>query len=133
MAEKETGGAVELPPPTHSMPNGHPADGMTMHVPLGDDMTMDIIDPRSFANGGLEWVCRYGNVQTVRYTAASILANYDYLLCDDITTGEAIRRLRILRAYRRAATQASEERPAPASSSTPSVPNAPVPDTQGKD
>lgn len=34
---------------------------------------------------------------------------------------------------RREATQASEERPAPASSSTPSVPNAPVPDTQGKD
>lgn len=30
-------------------------------------------------------------------------------------------------------TQVSEERPAPASSSSPSVPNAPVPDTQGKE
>lgn len=34
---------------------------------------------------------------------------------------------------RREATQVSEERASPASSSTPSVPNAPVPDTQGKD
>lgn len=31
------------------------------------------------------------------------------------------------------ATALSEESPTPASSSTPSVPNAPVPDTQGKD
>lgn len=121
-AEKETSGAVwriVVPPPTRSQPNGHPADGMTMHVPIGDGMTMDILDPRSFDDGGLEWVLRYGNVQAVRYTAATILANYDYLLSDDITTKDAIRRLRILRAYRRAAsTTPSQE------SANPSPPHA---------
>ena len=83
-----------------SLPNGHPADGMTAQVALGDGAVATIIDPQSFKNGGPEWVCRYGNVESIRYTIASLLESYDYLLSDNINTTEAIRRLRILRAGR---------------------------------
>lgn len=98
--------SVNVPPPTRSMPNGHPADGMTIHVPVGDGAVMEIIDPRSFEDGGPEWTMRYGNALAIRYTVATLLASYDYLLCHDITMQEATRRLRILRSYRRAACRA---------------------------
>lgn len=93
---------VKAPPRTLSKPNGHPADGMTVRVPVGDGAVHEIIDPRSFEDGGLEWTMRYGNPETVRYSAASIIDSYDYLLSDHITLTEATRRLRILRQYRAA-------------------------------
>lgn len=97
---------MEAPARTVSKPNGHPADGMTIHVPVeGGNATMDIVDPRSFMDGGPEWVMRYGNPESIRYTAASLLSSYDYLLCGEITMAEAIRRLRAMRQYRRAALQ----------------------------
>lgn len=77
-----------------------PADGMAVHVPVGDGAWQDIIDPRSFEDGGPEWVMRYGNPEAIRYTVASLLSSYDYILSGEITTAEAIRRLRIMRQYR---------------------------------
>ncbi len=49
------------------------------------------------AEDSLEWQLRYGNPESVRFLAASIVGSYSYLLCRNITTKEAIRRLRILR------------------------------------
>lgn len=81
--------------------NPHPADGMTQHVDCGDGAVMDIIDPRSFEDGGPEWVMRYGNPKAIRYTVASLLSSYDYLLSDEINLTEAVRRLRLMREARR--------------------------------
>lgn len=83
-----------------SMPNGHPADGMTMHVSVGGGAIHNIIDPTCFEDGGPEWVCRYGDVESIRYSVASLLESYDYLVSGQISSEEAIRRLRILRAAR---------------------------------
>lgn len=90
----------------------HPADGMTAHVDCGDGAVMEIIDPRSFDDGGPEWVMRYGNPLPIRYTVAFLLASYDHLLSDEITVTEAIRRLRLLRQKRAALLS----QPAPAHS-----------------
>lgn len=91
-------GDVRVTGPT---PNGgHPADGMTAHVWLGDGAVATIVNPQSFANGGPEWVMRYGNPESIRYAVASIIESYDYLLSSEITSTEAIRRLRALRAGR---------------------------------
>jgi hypothetical protein len=62
---------------------------------------MEISNPASFDDGGPEWVMRYGNPEAARYPVASLLASYDYLLCDEITAAEAIRRLRLLRSARK--------------------------------
>lgn len=78
----------------------HPADGMTQHVDCDDGAWMTIIDPRSFEYGGPEWVMRYGNPESIRFTVASILASYDYLLSDNINWREALRRLQRLRRAR---------------------------------
>ena len=86
--------------PTKSM-NPHPFDGMSQHVDCGDGAVMEIIDPRSFADGGPEWVMRYGEPEHIRFGVASLLESYDYLLSGEIPTFEAIRRLRLLRAARR--------------------------------
>lgn len=96
---------MEAPARTVSKPNGHPADGMTISVPVGEGVTHNIIDPRSFEDGGMEWALRYGNAESVRYTAASVIADYDYLLSEHISMKEATRRLRIMRQYRRACQQ----------------------------
>lgn len=80
----------------------HPADGMTAQVALGDNAAMTIINPQSFADGGPEWVMRYGNVESVRYTVASLLGSYDSMLSGHISMKEATRRLRLARAARRA-------------------------------
>jgi hypothetical protein len=80
----------------------HPADGLTAQVALGGGAVSTIINPQSFADGGPEWRCRYGNVESIRYTAASLLASYDYLLSDNISMQEATRRLRLMRAARSA-------------------------------
>lgn len=86
--------------------NTHPFDGMAIHVPVENgEAVMDIIDPRSFAEGGPEWVMRYGNPEGIRFGVAMLLSSYDYLLSDQITMKEATRRLRVMRQYRRAACQ----------------------------
>lgn len=78
----------------------HPADGMTAHVEIGDGAALAIINPQSFGDGGPEWVMRYGNPLAIRYSVASLLESYDHLLSDEISTGESIRRLRIMRRAR---------------------------------
>lgn len=87
----------------------HPADGMTAHVCCGDGAYMTIINPQSFEDGGPEWACRYGNVESIRYSIASILGSYDYLLSDNITMKEATARLRLLRAGRKSLSAAIGE------------------------
>jgi hypothetical protein len=74
---------------------------MTQHVDCGDGAVMEIIDPRSFYDGGPEWVMRYGDPLSIRYTVAALLESYDYLLSGEINMTEAVRRLRILRQARR--------------------------------
>lgn len=78
----------------------HPADNMTATMTMGGGAFMTFINPQSFAAGGPEWTCRYGNVEGIRFTVASILSSYDYLLSGAINSAEAIRRLRLLRAGR---------------------------------
>jgi hypothetical protein len=85
--------------------NGHPADGMTAHVDHGGGAVSTIIDPRSFDNGGPEWVMRYGDPESIRYTVASLLSSYDYLLSGEITQREAIKRLALMRRARAAIAQ----------------------------
>lgn len=82
----------------------HPADGMTISVDVGG-CTMEIIDPRSFKNGGPEWTMRYGDPVSIRYTVAGLLAAYDYLLSDNIDMKEATKRLRLMRAERQFAKE----------------------------
>jgi hypothetical protein len=83
-------------------PRPHPADGMTVEISLGGGAYSTIINPLSFEDGGPEWVMRYGNPESIRYSVASLLSTYDYLLSDAINMTEATRRLRIMRAERRA-------------------------------
>ena len=78
----------------------HPADGLTAEVQLGDGAVARIINPQSFAEGGPEWVMRYGDPMGVRYAVASLLESYDGLLSGGITTTDAIARLRIMRKAR---------------------------------
>lgn len=78
------------------------AKGMTAEVELGDGAGVTIIDPRSFADGGPEWVMRYGSPCSIRFVAASLLESYDGLLSGHITTHEAVRRLRLMRNARAA-------------------------------
>ena len=78
----------------------HPADGMVADVHCGGGAHMSIINPRSFKDGGPEWVMRYGNPDDIRYVVAGLLESYDGLLYSGITTKEAIRRLRMMRAAR---------------------------------
>lgn len=80
----------------------HPADGLTAVVQIGDGAQVEIINPQSFADGGPEWRMRYGDPEPIRYTVAGLLGCYDALLDSNITTAEAIRRLRVMRAARAA-------------------------------
>ena len=87
----------------------HPADGMVANVNHGDGAVSTIIDPRSFADGGPEWVMRYGNPESIRYTVASLLSSYDYLLSEHIPQREAIKRLMLMRRARAAISKATGE------------------------
>ena len=60
-------------------------------VGVGDGAQMTI------PNSELQWICRYGNIISVRYLAASCLESYDYLMGSNISEREAFRRLRLLR------------------------------------
>jgi hypothetical protein len=79
----------------------HPADGMTAVVQMGDGAAATIINPQCLDEGGPGWHLTWGNVEGVRYTAASLLESYDYLLSGNISMAEAARRLRLLRAARK--------------------------------
>ena len=79
----------------------HPADGLTAEVHLGGGAVATIINPQSFAEGGPEWVMRYGDPMSIRYAVASLLESYDGLLSGEITTTDAIARLRIMRNARK--------------------------------
>lgn len=85
-----------------STKGGHPADGMTATISMGGGAYSTIINPQSFADGGPEWVMRYGAPESIRYTVASLLETFDYLLSDAITMKEANERLRIMRQVRAA-------------------------------
>lgn len=86
---------------TGKLGGSHPADGLTAQVQLGDGAVATIINPQSFAEGGPEWVMRYGDPMGIRYAVASLLESYDSLLSGDITTTDAIARLRIMRNARK--------------------------------
>ncbi len=83
---------------------------LTAEINCGDGAFMTIVDPRSFGGGGVGWRLRYGNPDGVRYTAASLVESYDYLLSGEITTKEAVRRLRLLRTGRQALASKGGER-----------------------
>jgi len=80
---------------------GHPADGMTADISMGGGAYSTIINPQSFEDGGAEWVMRYGNPESIRYTVASLLETFDYLLSDALNMKEATEWLRVMRAVRR--------------------------------
>lgn len=86
-----------------------PWEGLTVKVECGDGAAMRIVDPRSFTNGGVEWRLRYGDPNSVRYIAASLIENYDFLLSNNITRKEAARRLGLLRKARAALADNNDE------------------------
>lgn len=86
----------------HSKPNGHPADGMTAIVHIGDGAFSTIPNPMSYSEGGIVWTLAWGNAEAVKHTAGSIITSYDYLLSEAITMKDATHRLRLLRAARKA-------------------------------
>lgn len=88
---------------------GHPADGMTATISMGGGAYSTIINPQSFADGGPEWVMRYGAPESIRYTVASLLETFDYLLSDAISMKEATNRLRTMRQVRAALTEGEDE------------------------
>lgn len=51
--------------------------------------------------GALEWQMRYGNPEEHRFTAASVLESYDYLV-NHCTKEEAWRRIKLMRAAMKA-------------------------------
>jgi hypothetical protein len=79
---------------------------MTAHVHVGDGALVTIVNPMH--DSGVEWTLRYGDPESVRFVAASLLASYHYLLSTNITTEEAIRRLRILRNSHRSLIESAE-------------------------
>lgn len=57
------------------------------------------------------WHLTWGNPEQCRYTAASLIESYDYLLSDAINMKEATRRLRLMRAKRRELSSTALSRP----------------------
>lgn len=78
----------------------HPANGMSARVYVGDGAVMTIVDPTH--SDGMEWTLRYGRPEVLRFSVASVIESYEYLLSDSITTTEAVRRIRIMRGARAA-------------------------------
>jgi hypothetical protein len=75
-----------------------PVRGCTAQVACGDGAVMTIVNP--YTEDSVEWGLRYGSADRMRYVAASLISSYDYLLSNEITAKEAIRRLRLMRARR---------------------------------
>lgn len=82
----------------------------TKQVDVGGGALMTIVNPRG--DPSIEWMLRYaGDLNDLsygRFAAASLIANYDYLLSDQITLKEATARLRLMRIARRAAAKPTE-------------------------
>lgn len=94
----ETEGAYRV---GHSL-GGHPADGLTASVQLGDGAYSTILNPQSFEDGGLIWCLTWwDDVEPIRHTAASVIESYDYLISSNISMAEATRRLKLLRNARK--------------------------------
>jgi len=87
----------------HSL-TAHPADGKVANASYGDNWHMTLKDPT--AETGLVWIMTWGNPESVRYSVASILQSYDYLLSGSITHKEAAKRLRMLRGAHQALCEA---------------------------
>ena len=87
----------------------------TLRVETGGGAVMTIVNP--MCDPHIEWMMRYGRdlnpSEAGRFSAASLIESYDYLLSGAINMTEATRRLRLLRAARRssiiAASQAVQE------------------------
>lgn len=91
---------INDPWPKRSGKDGHPADGMALEVEVGGGARMLIADPRSYADGGPVWTLTWGDAESIKHTAASLIESYSYLLSGEISTTEAIRRLREMRRVR---------------------------------
>ncbi len=78
----------------------HPADGLTVTVQFGDGAVGTIANPQSYADGGPAWRMTWGDPLSIRYSVASLLSSYDYLLSENINMAEATRRLRLMRRAR---------------------------------
>lgn len=75
---------------------------VTLRVPVADDAHMTIVHPCPPNDGhGAAWIQAWGDPTQIRHQVGSVLVGYDYLLSGSITTEEAIRRLRLMRAARR--------------------------------
>lgn len=73
---------------------------LVAEVEIGDGAWMTIPDPRAIEDGGLEWCLRYtcGDLpNNVQFQAASLVESISYLLGDEITSHEAVSRLRKMR------------------------------------
>ena len=73
---------------------------LTEAVDVAEDAHMTILNPA--ADGTLIWRLRYADAEQVRHMAATVIDSFDYLLSENITLGEAIRRLRLMRRARQA-------------------------------
>jgi hypothetical protein len=83
-------------------------EGYTLRVDLGGNAVATIVNP--WGDPHLEWMLRYAadlnDTKAGRFSAASVLDTFDYLLSDAINMTEATRRLRLLRKARTEALKA---------------------------
>lgn len=87
--------------PPASAQDSAPPHAYTLRVPIAFGALHFIPDP--VAEPHLEWSLRYASEVSpqCRLAAASVVSSLDYLLSESVTTAEAIRRLRLIRAARR--------------------------------
>lgn len=78
-----------------------PARDCIINVECGGGAIMSMVNP--YSDDNCEWSLRYGNVERMRFCAASVISSYDYLLSSNISMKEAVRRLRLMRCARIAA------------------------------
>ena len=81
--------------PPHPDRKDHPANGMFARVHVGGGAVMTIIDPSAAESA--EWVLRYADPESIRYSVAAALGSFEYLLSGAITQAEAARRLKLMR------------------------------------
>ena len=75
----------------------HPADGLTASIAYGGGAFGTIPNPQSYADGGPVWRMTWGDPIGIRYSVASLLETFDYLLSSGVNMTEATRRLRLMR------------------------------------
>lgn len=73
---------------------------LTEAVEVAEGAHMTIPNPA--VEDTLIWRLRYADAGQVRHMAAAVVDSFDYLLSENITLGEAIRRLRLMRRARQA-------------------------------